>query len=1823
MQGNQQAHRISPFIRTIETPRIMAFLLLTLLVVGTVFSSASGAFAADTTMLMVKLVNGLSTAEQAAVVARNGGVEKKNIQAIRLHVVQVKNTELGLVLQDYTSDPQVEHVEVVKARKAEGQPNDKDYGVQWALSKIGWESVYGKYVPKGTAKIALLDTGVDAGHPDLKGAILPGTSILDGSTGLTDPSGHGTQMAGIAAATTNNSKGIAGVAFNGVKIIPVTVLDSTGHGQDHDIIEGIVWAADHGADVILMGFSNPDYSQSLQDAIDYAWSKGAVLVAAVGNDSANKATYPASMRGVMGISATDQNDALTGFSNYGQDVFLAAPGDSIYTTALNSSYSYFTGTSPSSAIVAGAAAFMKAVDPTITNGVIVDRLGDTTDQAGSASDPNRAIKFGKGRINMANAMKDKTLDTAQLAGAVGNSSGAVGQYTIAAATRVGTYATGSTGAAAAASFSLTVTAPTNGNTLIAVISTRSTTVANAVSSITQTGAAWTRAVAANGTAANGTTTEIWYAPNVAGAGTSITVTLASSVYAAAVVSEYNGVLAASSTDQSASSTNTTASTGATTGTTATTSQATDLLIAGVGLKSSGYSLGTPSNSFTSVGSSNSTNSTATNNARVYALERFVTATGAYTTGGTVSASSYWSGAIASFKLVPQVLPLTAWANVYAGAGTSGSAVTSTGTFNAGTGTNRILLVGFTADSGTTGTMTVSSVTYGGVTVIPIATTEATSNRSMSWIGYILDSQIPAGANSVAVNATYTGMSRMAIFAGSYQNAAQAAPVGTKASNTTSYGTSTTSISLAYAPFGISVVLANSQSNTSSTTYSATNTFSSSLWSSNASGSSNVAVSSIPITSGTDTIILSSLQMGRNSIVAVNIDQAPLAPTITTWPTATAITYGQTLASSTLSGGVASVPGVFTFTAPTTAPSAGSAAQSVTFTPTDSNNYNTASSTVSVTVNKATPSVTTWPTASAITYGQALASSALTGGASTPAGSIAFTTPSTVPAAGSASQSVTFTPTDSSNYNTASSTVSVTVNKATATITWPTASAITYGQTLVSSTLTGGASTPAGSFAFTTPSTAPSAGSASQSVTFTPTDTTNYNTATSTVNVSVNKATPSVTTWPTASAITYGQTLTSSTLSGGSANGTFAFATPSTAPSAGTYSATVNFTPTDSANYNTATNTVSVTVNKANPTVTTWPTASAISYGQTLASSTLSGGASTPAGSFAFTTPSTSPSAGNASQSVTFTPTDTANYNTATNNVNVTVNKAAATVTWPTASAITYGQTLTSSTLSGGSANGTFAFAAPSTAPTAGTYSATVNFTPTDSANFNTATSTVSVTVNKATTTVTLGSLSQTYTGTQLSATATTNPSGKTVTFTYNGSATAPTSAGSYTVVGTISDTNYLGSASGTLVIAKATPNVTTWPTASAITYGQTLTGSTLSGGASTPAGSFAFTTPSTAPSAGNASQSVTFTPTNAANYNTAINNINVTVNKATATVTWPTASAITYGQTLTFSTLSGGSVNGTFAFAAPSTAPAAGTYSATVNFTPTDSSSYNTATNTVSVTVNKATATVSLSNLNQTYSGSALTPTATTTPAGLTVTWANAPKTASGTYSATATISDSNYSGSANGSFVIAKADAVITWPTASTITYGQTLTSSTLSGGSVNGTFAFAAPSTAPAAGTYSATVNFTPTDSANYNTGSNTVSVTVNKAAATVSLSNLNQTYSGSALTPTAITTPSGLTVTWTNASNTAAGSYSVTATISDSNYQGSANGIFVIAKADATVTWPAASAITYEQKLNASTLSGGSTNGTFTFAAPSTAPAAGTYSATVNFVQADSAN
>jgi hypothetical protein len=465
-------------------------------------------------------------------------------------------------------------------------------------------------------------------------------------------------------------------------------------------------------------------------------------------------------------------------------------------------------------------------------------------------------------------------------------------------------------------------------------------------------------------------------------------------------------------------------------------------------------------------------------------------------------------------------------------------------------------------------------------------------------------------------------------------------------------------------------------------------------------------------------------------VTLTVNKA--TPTIT-WATPAAITYGTALNATQLDAS-SSTAGSFQYTpASGTVLTAGTQTLSVTLFPTDTTDYNTATAMVTLTVNRATPTIT-WITPTAITYGAALNATQLDASSGV-AGAFAYSPASgTVLTAGSHTLSVTLTPTDSTDYNSATQTVSLTVNKATPAITWATPAAITYG-TALSSTQLDASSTVAGAFAYTPASgTVLTAGSQTLSVTLTPSDTTDYNSATGSVILMVSKATPTIT-WVTPAPITYGTALSATQLNASSTTvGTFAY-TPSsgTVLTAGSQTLSVTFTPTDTTDYNTATATVTLTVNKATPNIT-WATPAAITYGTALSATQLNASSAT-TGGFVYT-PATGTvlAAGLHTLSVTITPTDTTDYNTATQTVTLTVNKTTPTITWATPAAITYGTALSVTQLdaTAGGVAGSFAYTpAAGTVLGVGSQTLSVTFNPSDTTDYNTATGSVTLGVTKS------------------------------------------------------------------------------------------------------------------------------------------------------------------------------------------------------------------------------------------------------------------------------------------------------------------------------------------------------------------------------------------------------------------------------------------------------------------------------------------------------------
>ena len=274
-------------------------------------------------------------------------------------------------------------------------PNDPSFTSQWHLSQIqasaGWDYTKGST----SVPIAIIDTGVDGTHPDLASKILPGWNFVTGTSNTSDVYGHGTAVAGTAAAASDNGIGVTGVAMLN-PIMPLVVSDSTGAASYSAISNAITYAADHGVRVINISLAGTTASSTLQSAVDYAWSKNVVIVAGAGNSANTALNYPAACNHVIAVSATEPGDTLATFSSYGSWIELSAPGDNILTTTNGGGYGAWYGTSFASPITAGVAALAISLKPSLSNASVVSILEQNADDVGA---PGFDDQFGYGRVN--------------------------------------------------------------------------------------------------------------------------------------------------------------------------------------------------------------------------------------------------------------------------------------------------------------------------------------------------------------------------------------------------------------------------------------------------------------------------------------------------------------------------------------------------------------------------------------------------------------------------------------------------------------------------------------------------------------------------------------------------------------------------------------------------------------------------------------------------------------------------------------------------------------------------------------------------------------------------------------------------------------------------------------------------------------------------------------------------------------------------------------------------------------------------------------------------------------------------------------------------------------------------------------------------------------------------------------------------------------------------------------------------------------------------------------------------------------------------------
>ncbi|HEY9857103.1 MAG TPA: S8 family serine peptidase, partial [Stenomitos sp.] len=280
--------------------------------------------------VLVSFKSRLSTAELATFERRVGMKVKRNMTAIGSALVTITGTPEAAVAK-LQKDAAVKSAEFDRAALLdEVTVNDPSRGKQYALDTVKANAAWGLTMGSDKVVVGIVDSGVDLEHPDLKPKLLEGYNTVTPGQAPKDDVGHGTHVAGIAAAIANNSEGIAGLAAN-CKILPVKVLGA-GSGSTATVAEGIIWAADHGADVINMSLGFYEANESVGKAVNYALGKNVVIVATMGNDNIERKRYPAAFPGVIAVGSTDEKDAKSSFSNYGDWISVSAPGSNIFST---------------------------------------------------------------------------------------------------------------------------------------------------------------------------------------------------------------------------------------------------------------------------------------------------------------------------------------------------------------------------------------------------------------------------------------------------------------------------------------------------------------------------------------------------------------------------------------------------------------------------------------------------------------------------------------------------------------------------------------------------------------------------------------------------------------------------------------------------------------------------------------------------------------------------------------------------------------------------------------------------------------------------------------------------------------------------------------------------------------------------------------------------------------------------------------------------------------------------------------------------------------------------------------------------------------------------------------------------------------------------------------------------------------------------------------------------------------------------------------------------------------------------------------------------
>ncbi|NML63396.1 S8 family serine peptidase [Massilia sp. RP-1-19] len=340
---------------------------------------------------------GLPAAEFNKIIKTHGAHAARKLGGINVYVVDMPPGREKALLQALERNPHVKFVELDGEVTMQMTPSDTYYSTAWHLPKIGAPAAWDVATGSGVT-IAILDGGVEASHPDLAGHMVPGWNFFDNNSNTADVNGHGTKVAGVAAAIGNNAVGATGAAWN-AKIMPMRISDGAGNITYYSTVaNALTWAADHGARVANISYI-VSHVAAVQTAAQYMRSKGGVVVASAGNTGAYTAN--ANTSAIITVAGTDSSDVRASWSAYGPIVDVAAPGVSIRTTAVGGAYGSYSGTSFSSPLTAGVVALMLSANPALQPSQVDSILASTADDKGTAG---RDDYYGYGRINATRAI---------------------------------------------------------------------------------------------------------------------------------------------------------------------------------------------------------------------------------------------------------------------------------------------------------------------------------------------------------------------------------------------------------------------------------------------------------------------------------------------------------------------------------------------------------------------------------------------------------------------------------------------------------------------------------------------------------------------------------------------------------------------------------------------------------------------------------------------------------------------------------------------------------------------------------------------------------------------------------------------------------------------------------------------------------------------------------------------------------------------------------------------------------------------------------------------------------------------------------------------------------------------------------------------------------------------------------------------------------------------------------------------------------------------------------------------------------------------------